>query len=105
MRVDEFATEVHMREPGFWVANASSPVSYPEDGNAECRSVEDSSFWFAHRNACIVEVMKRFPPSGLILDIGGGNGFVSLALEKAGWEVALIEPGIQGAINAKARGL
>jgi len=105
MRVNEFASKVHMREPGFWVANTSSPVSYPEDGNAVCRSVEESSFWFAHRNSCIAEVIKRFPPSGLILDIGGGNGFVSLALEKAGWEVALVEPGIHGAINAKARGL
>jgi SAM-dependent methyltransferase len=103
--IEEFATNVELREPGLWVARTSSAVSYPEDANAWCLSVEDSSFWFAHRNRCIIEVLKRFPPAGLILDVGGGNGFVALAIEKAGWHVALVEPGVQGALNAQTRGL
>jgi SAM-dependent methyltransferase len=114
MSIEEFATNIELKESGFWIARATpAAVSYPESGNAWCPeggnafclSVEDSSFWFAHRNNCIIEVLKRLPPEGLILDVGGGNGFVALAIEKAGWPVALVEPGVQGAINAQARGL
>ena len=105
MSIEELATNVELREPGFWVARTSSAVSYPEDGNAWCFSIEDSSFWFAHRNRCIVEIFRRFPPSGLVLDVGGGNGCVASAIERAGWHVALVEPGLQGALNARTRGL
>lgn len=45
------------------------------------------------------------PPHGTIFDVGGGNGFVSLALHSAGMKSILVEPGIQGVINARARGL
>jgi hypothetical protein len=47
--------------------------------------VEDSSYWFGHRNARIVELVRQFPPNGLIFDIGGGNGFVAKGLEEAGF--------------------
>jgi len=40
----------------------------------------------------------------MVYDIGGGNGFVSLALQTSGFRVALLEPGI-GAINAIQRGV
>ena len=30
---------------------------------------------------------------------------MALAIEKAGWDVALVEPGVQGALNAQNRGL
>jgi hypothetical protein len=33
-----------------------------------------------------------------------GNGFVSLAIEKAGWKVALVEPG-KGALNDSGKTL
>ena len=105
MSIEDVATNVELREPGFWVARTSSAVSYPEDGNAWCFSVEDSSFWFAHRNRCIIEILRRFPPAGLVLDVGGGNGYVASAIERAGWHVALVEPGLQGALNARTRGL
>ncbi len=68
-------------------------------------ALEGDSFWFAHRNACIVAAVRRFPPSGPIFDVGGGNGVVALALERAGFETVLVEPGPQGAANARARGL
>jgi SAM-dependent methyltransferase len=50
-------------------------------------------------------MLRVLPPSGLLLDVGGGNGFVSCAIERAGFEVALLEPGIAGAEAAKRRGL
>ena len=84
----------------------SSHISYPSDSNAACFRVEDGSFWFTHRNRCIVAAVQRFPPGGFILDVGGGNGFVAQGLIEAGFETALLEPGGMGAQNArKARRL
>lgn len=82
-------------------------VSYPSEGNDLCFEIEDDSFWFRHRNACIAALVKAFPPrgSGPIFDIGGGNGFVAKGLMDSGWDVVLVEPGPTGARNAKARGL
>jgi SAM-dependent methyltransferase len=89
---------------GLWQPTAISKVSYPEEGNDLCLQVESSSYWFAHRNRCLLEIMRSFPPSGTLYDIGGGNGFVSLGLQKAGLGVVLLEPG-RGARNARARGV
>jgi SAM-dependent methyltransferase len=82
-----------------------SRVSYPQDGNSLCFAVEDSSFWFRHRNQCILEVMKRFSPRGTVYDVGGGNGYVARALQDAGLDVVLVEPGADGVQNALKRGV
>jgi SAM-dependent methyltransferase len=92
-------------EPGLWCSPASSAVAYPETGHDWCRQIEDNSFWFTHRNNCIIELLRRFPPAGAIFDIGAGNGFVSLGLNDAGFEAVPIEPGHAGAYQALARGL
>lgn len=89
---------------GIWRPGNISAVSYPSDGNDVCFQVEEDSYWFAHRNACIEKVVAKFPPSGMIYDIGGGNGFVSAGLQAAGHAVALLEPG-NGVFNARQRGL
>jgi len=92
---------------GIWYSNEQNCVSYPSEGNDQCLKIEDKSFWFQHRNACIVELVKKYPPprSGPIFDVGGGNGFVAKGLMNAGWDVVLVEPGPAGARNAKKRGL
>jgi SAM-dependent methyltransferase len=90
---------------GHWCCRSLSPISYPEWGNEACFLVEDSSFWFRHRNVCILEAVKQFPSSGPLFDIGGGNGFVAKSLQDAGFEVVLVEPGAVGAANAKRRGV
>jgi SAM-dependent methyltransferase len=92
---------------GIFYANNGEVVSYPEEGNAACFEVEDQSFWFRHRNDCIRELARNFPPRGKgpIFDVGGGNGFVAKGLMDAGWDVVLVEPGPSGARNAKKRGL
>jgi SAM-dependent methyltransferase len=89
---------------GLWQPRDVSPVSYPEDGNDVSFQVEDHSYWFAHRNACLGEVMKPFPPGGTFFDIGGGNGFVTAAVEANAHKAVLIEPG-SGARNARSRSL
>ena len=80
-------------------------ISYPDDGHQRCRQVEEGSFWFAHRNLCLLALLRRFPPRGAVYDVGGGNGFVAKAMQDAGHEVVLVEPGSDGVANARARGV
>jgi len=101
----EITTNLKLLEDGVWVSRDRSEISYPEEGNQACLQIEDSSFWFKHRNDCIVEAMRQFRPAGTILDVGGGNGFVSAAIKQAGMEPLLLEPGRQGIKNARTRGL
>ena len=92
---------------GIWHGIDTRDISYPQDGNEVCFGIEDRSFWFKHRNRCLLAVVKAFPPAkgGALFDIGGGNGFVSRALETAGFDVVLVEPGLSGARNGRRRGL
>ena len=90
-----------------WRTAVQESVSYPSNGSEVCFQVEEDSFWFRHRNACIEAAALLFPPppGEPIFDVGGGNGFVSLGLLKAGFEVVLVEPSAAGAAHAKRRGL
>ena len=88
---------------GIWHAHTAGQISYPADHNAACFLIENDSFWFDHRNRCITAAVRRFPPGGFILDVGGGNGYVARGLMDAGYEIVLLEPGTEGAANAKQR--
>lgn len=84
-----------------WYSNQSQTIAYPKQGHQECYLVEEESFWFKHRNDCILAAIKRFPPSGAILDVGGGNGYVTRRMLDEGLDAALLEPGLDGALNAR----
>jgi SAM-dependent methyltransferase len=101
----EIAPNLELSRHGWWSSGHLSEVSYPEDGNALCFLVEDSSFWFEHRNHCILKAVKLFPPSGTFFDVGGGNGCVARAIQQAGLDVVLVEPGLAGVRNALNRGI
>jgi SAM-dependent methyltransferase len=103
--LNEIAANIQPGEEGIWVSRTQSAIFYPESGNDVYFEIEDRSFWFQHRNRCIIEAVNRFPPGGPVFDIGGGNGFVSLALQNAGWPVVLVEPGFRGAAHALHRGV
>ncbi len=105
MDVSKFAPDLVLGQDGWWYSRTVSAVSYPQEGNSMCFAIEDSSFWFAHRNRCILEAMKLFPPVGMLFDVGGGNGYVARAIQEAGFEVALLEPGLAGVRNALKRGI
>jgi SAM-dependent methyltransferase len=92
-------------EDGVWYSTASDRISYPADGNAACLQIEDNSFWFRHRNRCIVALAQRFHPAGTLVDIGGGNGYVAAGLLAAGVDCILVEPGADGAKAARRRGV
>lgn len=105
--ISSLSSKLRKAGDGIWYAPDVQIVSYPSEGNDNCFAVESTSWWFKHRNDCIVSLVEAFlPPSrGCIFDIGGGNGFVAQGLAEAGIEVALVEPGLAGARNAKARGI
>lgn len=93
---------------GIWVDKESvNEVFYPEDGHEVSFSIEENGFWFIHRNHILKSVLTRFPFTGNYADIGGANGFqakyIANAFPQA--KVYLLEPGYQGCLNAKKRGL
>ena len=96
---------LELADDGIWYARDMKEVSYPEDGHSCCMQVEEQSFWFSHRNKCVVSLIDAYPPpgGGPVFDVGGGNGFVAAGIVASGQEVVLIEPGIEGARNAKRR--
>lgn len=103
----ELAANLKRDGSRIWTSGNEAEVSYPTTGHGDCFAIEDRSFWFQHRNRCLLALVGAFPPpnGGEILDIGGGNGVVSRALEDAGYRVVLLEPGYSGAINAQQRGV
>jgi 2-polyprenyl-3-methyl-5-hydroxy-6-metoxy-1,4-benzoquinol methylase len=105
--ITSISTGLKLAEDGIWYSSENENISYPIDGNDACFRIEDSSFWFKHRNAWIKVIVTAFPPGdkGAIFDVGGGNGYVSAGLAQAGFNAVLVEPGGAGAANARQRGL
>src|ERR1051325_285053 len=104
IEIDSIANNLFLKE-GIWFSKNQSSISYPEEGNDNYFLIEERSFWFKHRNACIEELVHKWSPNSSFFDIGGGNGFVSLALQRKGIDTILLEPGIRGIINGKKRGI
>ena len=105
MNLELFAEKLEKGENNIYFSKSTSEISYPEKGNQNCLHIEQNSFWFEHRNNIIVAAVKKFSPKGSFFDIGGGNGFVSKAIQENGIEVVLLEPGIDGVLNARNRGI
>lgn len=100
------AANVVEREPGLWVPRTTAgTVSYPETGHLVAKQVEAESFWYQHRRDCVLAAVRRHPPPGATLDIGGGTGFLAMALTRAGFPTGVVEPGEHGARAAWERGV
>jgi hypothetical protein len=99
IHIAAIAPDLRLAEDGIWYSAETRPVSYPSDGNDACFALEDVSFWFAHRNDCIVAAARKFPPppGEAIFDLGGGNGFVARGLLDAGF-------GLRSSVAAQATG-
>jgi hypothetical protein len=59
--------------PDFWAAAQRRSASYPKGGLSSCFDIEDESFWFQHRNACVAAIVERFPPGGVTWKLFRGN--------------------------------
>lgn len=104
MDLYDIAPGLSLDPAGYWMTPEQVQVSYPAHGNDNCLAVEDASFWFTHRNRAIIATVRRHPPAGgPIFDVGAGNGYVSAALETAGFPTIALEPSRAGAGNAAAR--
>jgi SAM-dependent methyltransferase len=105
--IDSISDGLVLKDDGIWYSRSTSDVAYPADGNVNCFEIEDQSFWFQHRNDCITTAVKLFPPQegGAIYDVGGGNGYVTRGIKDCGFETVLVEPGQNGALNARRRGI
>lgn len=90
---------------GLFRLGAPSEIAYPEGGSDLMMEVENSSFWFAHRARVLSSLMQRLPPTGVVLDVGGGNGYQTLRLQSEGRNSSLVEPGAAGCQNAIRRGV
>lgn len=90
---------------GHWRSRSLSSVSYPDNAHNAFSELEESSYWFNHRNTIITGIVTKHAPPGTIFDVGGGNGYVSLALRKAGFDSVVVEPGPHAVAVAKKRGL
>jgi len=103
MERDAIFQNLQKDENGVFLAPENAALSYPEEGNALFFGLEDRSFWFQHRNDVIAAAVMSFPPApqDFLLDIGGGNGFVTRRLLDEGFSAVLLEPGRTGARNAK----
>lgn len=97
----------HVRRvgPRHWRGPAATAISYPPGAHADYRGLEEASFWFAHRNEIILSALRRWPPPGVVLDVGGGNGFVARALNRAGFATLVVEPSAEGCDAALRREL
>ncbi len=92
-------------QKGIWMSAVNNAISYPAEGNIDCFHVEENSYWFNHRNEILKLVISEHSRGKRFFDIGGGNGFVTKALQDMGFEAWLVEPGYDGIINAKSRGV
>ena len=89
----------------YYDKNKNHQVSFPADGYMQCFIVEDNSFWFKHRLDVINKYVSDTTISGSIIDVGGGNGFISKSLQDSNVDVILMEPGVDGVKNAQKRGV
>jgi hypothetical protein len=104
INLDKYTSSL-VEKDGISFSKKESEISYPKSANEDFFEIEENSFWFKHRNNCIIEAVKKHSPDQHFFDIGGGNGYVAKGLEENGITSILVEPGIQGCLNAKKRNL
>lgn len=101
----QIADNLNLSPEGIWVAPRSTDFMFLPNDETDWVQIQQHSFWYRHRNDCLKELFKSFPPRGIALEVGAGDGFVSLGLQQAGVQVVAIEPDIKRARNAKRRGV
>jgi hypothetical protein len=88
-----------------WRSPEVTAISYPPEGNEACFQIEEQSFWFQHRNVLIESLVGNYSGRSVFFDVGGGNGYVTKGLQDADVTAVLVEPGGQGVMNARKRGV
>lgn len=105
MKIDEITNDLTCNDEGIWVSSTKENISYPPTGHSVCNDIEPTSFWYSHRNNCIKQIAKLYNFNEPFFDIGGGNGTVTKEFLGAGLNAFLLEPSMEGVINAKNSGV
>tara|TARA_B100000749_G_scaffold280887_2_gene279961 strand:- start:19245 stop:20096 length:852 start_codon:yes stop_codon:yes gene_type:complete len=109
MRLHPCYKKLELTDFGYWIPEQASEgeVHYPDEGHQTDIDFESKSFWYKHRNDCIVAAAKNHPPrdDAPAFDLGGGSGYVTKAINDAGIPMTLIEPNPLGASKGVRRGL
>ncbi len=85
--------------------NQYRSTAYTDSRQQKYYELEDQSWWYQHREKIFLFLINQFfNKKQMILDIGGGNGFNTKAVQNAGYDVTLIEPTEKACENAKERG-
>lgn len=89
---------------GIWfnTKDKSEEISFPLESYSSDAIVE--SYWSRSRANLILEICKRHQIK-ILLEIGAGNGLVSIPLSNQGIEVTALEPVIDGAKVLAANGI
>jgi SAM-dependent methyltransferase len=90
---------------GIWEAAGHQDLGFAESDPTDWLRIEQTSYWYRHRNRSFVALLEQFPPHGALFEIGAGNGTVSLAIQSAAFSVVAVEPTERWASNAKSRGV
>lgn len=90
---------------GVWIGSNHCDNRFLSEDNTDWVAVEDSSFWYRHRNDVLLAMGERFFENRALVEVGAGNGFVAKAFQDQGFEVLAIEPTYEWAKNAKMRGV
>ncbi|MEL6559557.1 MAG: class I SAM-dependent methyltransferase [Bacteroidota bacterium] len=104
LKIEDISNSLVEIKPGLWtVRDLIDDISYPEINHEIQKDFQQNSFWYTHRSNCLKELLRNFPSSAM-LDIGGSNGQLTIALREL-TQTVLMEPGETGIRNALASGL
>jgi SAM-dependent methyltransferase len=67
-------------------------VDYPTAGLAALGLDGGKGYWFEHRAAMVVDVLRAATSARAIWDVGAGTGAMASLLARAGFEVVAVEP-------------
>jgi SAM-dependent methyltransferase len=105
MTLDELSDNLKDTGQGYFSSSeVIENISYTQNGHHLIQKSEDSSFWFDHRAQCILKCLKAYNIKD-ILDLGGGNGYLSVFFQNNGVAPFLLEPGIDGVQIAVKQGV
>ncbi len=89
-----------------YVASSHANTQFSAEVQDTLFTTEDISWWFQYRAQVLIDMAERFFSRDVeILDIGGGNGYTTSRMQKAGFRTALLEPSYEACRHAKTRGI
>ncbi|OJJ13891.1 hypothetical protein BKI52_45265 [marine bacterium AO1-C] len=104
MNIQNISETATPSSKGYWVTSIDEHISYTENGHNLIEESEESSFWYEHRLNCLQVLLHHYPLQA-ILDVGGGNGQIVEFLQNQSINAVLLEPMIEGVLNAQKKGV